>query len=94
MALEATPNLVDAILDSVNAYGEIERECIEAAIMANPYFHSLLPLFESVYTRGAGELWYYDDEGDFILETRNSRGGAKVVSWGYFFFVSRYNRST
>jgi hypothetical protein len=44
-------------MDNVNAYVEIERECIQAAIKASPYLHSLLPLFELMYKRGAGELW-------------------------------------
>ncbi len=49
-----------ASLDNVNAYGEIERDCIHAAIMANPYLHSLLSLFEQLYMMGWGELWFYD----------------------------------
>ena len=56
MALEAKPNLTTVSIDNVNAYGEIERECIEASIKANPYLHSLLPLFKLFYKRGAGEL--------------------------------------
>jgi hypothetical protein len=53
MALEAKPNLDAASLDKINAYGDIVRCCIEAAIMANPYLHSLVPLFELLYMRGA-----------------------------------------
>jgi hypothetical protein len=44
--MEARPNLAAAILDASNAFGEIERVYIEAAIKANPYMHSLLPFFE------------------------------------------------
>jgi len=40
MVMKAKPSLVGASLDAMNAYGEIERECIEAAIKANPYLHS------------------------------------------------------
>ncbi len=60
MALEAKLNLVAVCLDKINAYCEIERDCIEAAIKANSYLHGLLPLFELLYIRGALELWYYD----------------------------------
>jgi hypothetical protein len=56
MAMEARPNLAAARLDASNAFGEIERDYIEAAIRANSYLHSLLPLFEMIYRKGAGEL--------------------------------------
>jgi len=56
MAMEVKPELDGASLDSINAYGEIERECIEAAIRANPYLQLLLPLFELFYKRGEGVL--------------------------------------
>jgi len=46
MALEAKLNLVATSLNNIHAYGEIERDCIEAAIKTNPYLQSLLPLFE------------------------------------------------
>jgi len=58
MAFKAKPKLVGASLDAINAYGKIERECIEAAIRANPYLQLLLPLFELLYKRGEGILWY------------------------------------
>jgi len=32
MALEAKPNMAAASLDNISAYGEIERDCIQAAI--------------------------------------------------------------
>ena len=60
MALEVKPKLARASLDCINAYGETERERIEAAIRANPYLQLLLPLFELLYKRGEGVLWYYD----------------------------------
>ncbi len=74
MALEAKPNLAASSLDNFNAYGEIERDCIEAAIKANPYLHNLLPLFELLYRRGAGELWYNDKNGNFVMGSRIMRG--------------------
>ena len=55
MAMEVKPTLAGAGLDAIiNAYGEIERECIyiEAAIKANPYLHKILPLYELLYKRG------------------------------------------
>jgi hypothetical protein len=39
-------SLVAVNLGNTNAFGDIERECIRAAIKANAYLHSLLPLFE------------------------------------------------
>ena len=45
MAMEMNPVLTGASMDASNAFGEIERECIEAAIRADPYMHMLLPLF-------------------------------------------------
>jgi hypothetical protein len=56
---KATPG--GASLEVINAYGEIERECIEAAIRAIPYLHRLLPLYELLYKKGEGVLWYYDE---------------------------------
>jgi hypothetical protein len=56
MAMEAKPALVAASLDAINAYGDIERECIEAAIRANPYLQRLLPLYELMYKKGEGIL--------------------------------------
>ena len=73
-------------LDNINAYGEIERNCIEAAIKANSYLQSLLPLFEQVYIRGAGELWYYDENKNFVLSTRQRRGVRQGCVLGMFLF--------
>jgi hypothetical protein len=58
MAMETKPHLAGAHLDAINAYDDIEREYIEAAIRANPYLKRLLPLFELLYIRGAGKMWY------------------------------------
>jgi hypothetical protein len=51
MALEAKPNLVAAMMDNNNTFGDIDRVCTQATIMANPYIHSLLPLFDLLYKR-------------------------------------------
>ena len=74
MAMEAKPSLSAANLDATNALGKIERDCIESAIKANPYMHRLFPLFEMSYKKGARELWYYDEAGNFVMWTRNMRG--------------------
>ena len=37
MTMEAKPDLASVSLDATNVFGEIERECPEAAIRANPY---------------------------------------------------------
>jgi hypothetical protein len=58
MAMEVKPTLTGASLDAINAYGEIERECIEAVIMANPYIHKLLPMYELMFKQGEGVLLY------------------------------------
>jgi hypothetical protein len=55
-----------ACLDAINALVEIERDRIRAALLANPSLHMLLPLFEILYERGSGELWYYDESGNFV----------------------------
>ena len=84
MAIEVKPTLTGASLDAMNAYGEIERECIEAAIKANPYLHMLLPLFKLLYKRGKGVLWYYDENGKVVLGARNKRGARHGCVLGMF----------
>jgi len=86
MAMEVKPKLAGASLDGINDYGEIERECIEAAIKANPYLHGLLPLFELLYKRGEGVLRYYDANGNFVMEAMNKRGVQQGCVLGMFLF--------
>jgi hypothetical protein len=87
MAMEAKPALAGASLDAINAYGDIERECIEAAIKANPYYlQLLLPLYELLYKRGEGVLWYYDENGNFVMGTRQLRGVRQGCVLGLFLF--------
>ena len=66
MALESNRKLSTACLDGVNAFGEINRNCIRVAIEANPSLRLLLPLFEMLYERGSKELLYYDENGNYI----------------------------
>jgi hypothetical protein len=86
MAMEGKPHLAGASLDGINAYGEIERDCIEAALRANPFLHNLLPLFDLLYKKGEGVLWFYDEHGNFVMETRNKRGVRQGCVLGMFLF--------
>ena len=61
MAMESNGMLSATCLDVINAFEEIERDCIRAALLANLSMHTLLPIFEMFYERGSGELWYYDE---------------------------------
>ncbi len=54
VALESNRKLSAACLDGVNAFGEINRSCIRAAIEANPSLYLLLPFFLMLYERGSG----------------------------------------
>lgn len=87
MAMEVKPKLAGASLDAINAYGDIERECIEAAIMANPYLQLLLPLYEILYKKGEGILWYYDEHGNFVMSTRQRRGVRQGCVLGLLLFT-------
>ena len=86
MALETKLNLAAASMDNNNAFGDIEWECTEADIMANPYLQSLLPGFDLFYKRSSGELWYYDESGNFVLSTHNKRGVRQGCVLGMFLF--------
>jgi len=86
MAMEVNPTLAASSLDVSNAIGEIERECIEAAIRADTYMHRLLPLFELLYKHGEGVLWYYDENGKFVVGVRNRRGFRQGCVLGMFLF--------
>jgi hypothetical protein len=86
MALESNGRLSTACLDGVNAFGEINREFIRVAIMANPSLHLLLPLFEMLYERGSGELFYYDENSNYIARYYNKNGVRQGCVFGAFFF--------
>ncbi len=74
--MEAEPDLARCCLDAINAFGDLERPCIRAALGANPALHLLIPLSDVLYTRGSGALWFYDDLGNFILYVSCRRGYA------------------
>jgi hypothetical protein len=86
MAMEAIPSLARVSLDAINAYGEIERECIEAALKANPFLHRLLPLLELLYKKGEGVLWYYDEDGNFVMGAKQRREVRHGCVMGMFLF--------
>jgi len=86
MALESNGRLFAACLDGVNAFGETNRDCIRAAIMANPSLHLLLPLFEMLYERGSGELFYYDENGYYIAIYYSKNGVRQGCVLGAFLF--------
>jgi len=48
--------------------------------------HRGLPLYELLYKRGEGVLWYYDENGNFDLGTRNKRGVRQGCVLGMFLF--------
>jgi hypothetical protein len=85
MEMDFDGRLIRACLGAINAFGEIERECIKAALLANPSLHTLIPLFEMIYERGSGELWYYDEKGNFV-ESHFNRSGIPP----FFFCLAMY----
>jgi hypothetical protein len=72
--IEAEPDLARACLDASNAFGDMERPCIRGAIEANVALHPLIPMYDVLYTRGHGELWYYDEWGNFVMTFFCSKG--------------------
>ena len=86
MALESNGKFTAACLDGVNAFGEINCSCIRAAIEGNPSMHLLLPLFEMLYERGSGELFYYDESGNCIAGYYNKNGVRQGCVLGAFLF--------
>ena len=74
MAIESNGTLFDSCLDGVNAFGEMNRTCIRAAIEANPSLHLLLRLFKIIYERDNGELFFYDENGNYIASYYNKNG--------------------
>jgi len=72
--MEAEPDLARSCLDACNAFGDLERPCIRAALEANVALHPLIPLYDVLYTRGSGVMWFYDELGNFILAIFGRRG--------------------
>ncbi len=54
--------------------------------MANPDLHLLIPLFELLYEIGSGELFYYDENGNYIASYYNKNGVRQGCVLGAFLF--------
>ena len=67
IVMEAEPNLARVCLDASNAFGDPERPCIRAALEANVALHPLIHLYDVLYTKGKGEMWFYDNMGNFVM---------------------------
>ena len=91
MAIESNGRLYAACLDAITAFGEIERSCIKATLLANPALHTLIPMLEMLYERGSGEHWYYDENGNFgdLYYNRNGVREGYVLC-AFFFCLAIY----
>ena len=72
--MKALPDLARATLDAINAFGDQERPCTRAALLANVHLHQLILVYDVLYIWGSGELWYYDEFGNFVLALFCKRG--------------------
>ena len=72
--MEVEPDLARATLDAINAFGDRERPCIWTTLLADVLLHPIIPHYDVLYTRGSGELWYYDEDGNFVLAILCKRG--------------------
>ena len=72
--MEAEPNFARATLDANNAFGDLERPCTRAAPEANVAPHPLIPMYDVLYTRGKGKLWFYVELGNFVLSVMCRKG--------------------
>jgi hypothetical protein len=81
MGMECDGNLSAASLNAINVFGEIERYCIRAALLANPFQHLMLPLFEMLYERGSAELWFYDEHNNDVESQKNALEFGKDAYW-------------
>ena len=86
LAMESNLTLTPASLDGIDAFGEIERVCIRAALEANLSLHVPIPLFEILYERGNGELWDYDEHGNYVESHYNRCGVRHGCVLGAFLF--------
>jgi hypothetical protein len=76
MAMESNGSLAPTCLVGINAFVKIERDCIRATIEANPSLHMIIPVFEMLYERVNGQLWYYDETGNYV-ESHYSECGVR-----------------
>jgi len=66
MALQSNGNLSSVCLDSINVFGEMKKDCIRVVLLVNISLHLLFPLFTILYERGSGDMWYYDENGNYV----------------------------
>jgi hypothetical protein len=71
---------------AIIAFGEIEQDCIIAALLANPFLHMLLPMFKKLYERGSGELWFYDEHVNYVRSRFIRCGVRQGCVLGVFLF--------
>ena len=90
--MEAEPDLARATLDASNAFGDLERPCIRAALEANVPLHPRIPMYDVLYTRGKRELLFYDELGNFILGAMCRKGvrhGCCVIGTTILYITAR-----
>jgi hypothetical protein len=75
--MEADLTFAHAVMDVINGFNELERQTMRAAILADPRLHCILPLYDMLYTDKVGELWYYDEDGNFSHTQQSRREGSK-----------------
>ena len=83
--MESNGFLAAACLDGINFFEEIERICIRAPLEANPSLHRLIPMFAMLYERGNGQLWYYDENGNYVESHCSKCGVRQGCVLGAFF---------
>ena len=94
MAMESSGKLSATCLDAINAFGEIERDCIKAAVLANPSLYMHIPLFEMLYERESGEMWFYDENNNFVESYFSRSGVHQGCVMGASFFALPCTRYT
>ncbi len=52
--MEADSAFTHVILDAINGFNELERQAMRAAIVADPWLHCILPLYDMLYTDKEG----------------------------------------
>ena len=72
--METEPDLARETFDANNAFGDLERPCIRAALEANVALHPLIPMYDVLHTKGMGEIWFYDEMGNLILSVLRRKG--------------------
>jgi hypothetical protein len=72
--MDGEPDLAKSCMDASKSFGDLEHPHIRAAMEANAALYPLIPLYDVLYTRGSGQLWYYGDMGNFIILVLCKRG--------------------